>query len=256
MKKKSLLLSFLGCSLIFAGCSSSKTVEEEPIEEVKSSGEEESETNTYTCYKEHGEDSNPAVRMTCLAFNNGNSLIAMLDTRLDISANNGLDLGEGWKQQESKEDGYLRFWNTMSGKADEKEIMDKMNTAGYACFAGEEKSDDERSKIQYWENRLKERYESSQASSSNTAADGIRPEFQEAMDQFVAFFQSYADFMQRYSETDDVVSLLNEYSEMMTRYSEMMDAYDAWDESEMSTEELKLYIDTNAEIQKILASVY
>lgn len=86
-------------------------------------------------------------------------------------------------------------------------------------------------------------------------ANGIRPEFQEAMDEYLAFFEEYCDFLKKYASSDNPALLIGEYTSYMTQYAETMEAFDKLEEEEMSDEEVKLYIDTNAEIQKMLLEV-
>lgn len=118
---------------------------------------------------------------------------------------------------------------------------------------------------EYYINRLHERYNAyiettktpdTPDEETPTTSDGIRPEFQQSMDEYLEFFRQYADFMQRYSEADDPVSMLNEYSTLMSQYADMIDSFEAVEDEAMSNEELKLYIQTNAEIQKLILSAY
>ena len=76
------------------------------------------------------------------------------------------------------------------------------------------------------------------------------------MDQYLEFFRKYAEFMKTYSESDDPISMLNEYSEIMSQYKDTMESFDALEDTEMNDAELKLYLETSAEIQKLLLSVY
>lgn len=121
---------------------------------------------------------------------------------------------------------------------------------------------DEKATAPYLEQRLKDRYSSwlekngSTGSDNGNTSSGIRPEFQESMDQYLEFFRKYAEFMKTYSESDDPISMLNEYSEIMSQYKDTMESFDALEDTEMNDAELKLYLETSAEIQKLLLSVY
>ena len=86
-------------------------------------------------------------------------------------------------------------------------------------------------------------------------ASGIRPEFQQAMDDYLAFFEEYCDFMIAMSNSETDLSLLGQYADFMARYADTMNSLEAIDESELSNEELALYIDTSAQIQKMLLEV-
>lgn len=88
------------------------------------------------------------------------------------------------------------------------------------------------------------------ASTNNT---GLRPEFKEAMDAYEAFYDEYCNFMLEYKENPSDLNLLLKYAEMLTRLNEMDAAFNSWDESEMTNEELKYYLDVNNRVmQKLL----
>lgn len=86
-------------------------------------------------------------------------------------------------------------------------------------------------------------------------SSGIRPEFQQAMDDYLAFFTEYCEFMNAFSNSENGLTLLAQYADFMTRYTETMNSLEAIDESQLSNEELALYIDTSAQIQKMLLEV-
>ncbi len=89
------------------------------------------------------------------------------------------------------------------------------------------------------------------ASAEETAATGIRPEFQKMMDEYLQFFKEYCDFMKKYMKSPDV-SMMTQYYEMMQHYLEATEALDEINEDDLSKEELKLYLDTINEINKML----
>lgn len=82
--------------------------------------------------------------------------------------------------------------------------------------------------------------------------DEIRPEFQQAMDDSLAFFEEYCSFMKKFEKSDNPYELLETYNSYMSKYVDMMDSLDKMGDQEMSKEELKLYLDTNFTIQKML----
>ena len=84
-------------------------------------------------------------------------------------------------------------------------------------------------------------------------ADGIRPEFREAMESYEAFFDEYVSFMQSVNEGNTSTETLLKYYEYLAKYEDMMNKLDAIDESELSYEEDLLYLDTLNRInQKLL----
>lgn len=97
--------------------------------------------------------------------------------------------------------------------------------------------------------------ELSSAPADNTASDGLRPEFKQAMDSYEQFFDEYISFMQRYKASDGTdLGLLADYAGYMQKFSEMMDAMNAWDEQDMNNAEAAYYIEVQSRInQKLLA---
>lgn len=84
-------------------------------------------------------------------------------------------------------------------------------------------------------------------------ADGMRPEFKEALDSYETFFDEYCDFMKKYNESPDDLSLLTEYTEYMTRYLDTMDKMNKLNDGELNDEELKYYLQvTNRINEKLL----
>lgn len=92
------------------------------------------------------------------------------------------------------------------------------------------------------------------AASDSTAATGIRPEFQQAMDSYEAFMDEYCAFMEKYSASDGSdLTLLADYADYMSRYADMMADFEAWDSEEMTTEETLYYIEVQTRVnQKLL----
>ena len=84
-------------------------------------------------------------------------------------------------------------------------------------------------------------------------ADGLRPEFKEAMDAYENFYTEYCDFLKEYNADPTDLNLLAKYGDMIERAEEMDEAFEAWDEGEMNSEELKYYLDvSNRVMQKLL----
>lgn len=81
--------------------------------------------------------------------------------------------------------------------------------------------------------------------------NGIRPEFQKMMDDYLQFFKEYCDFIKSYSTSPDA-SMLIQYYSMLTQYEKAMAELEGIDEGELSQEELELYLDTMNKINKML----
>lgn len=90
---------------------------------------------------------------------------------------------------------------------------------------------------------------------TTAAASGIRPEFKEAMDSYEAFYDEYFAFMENYKKNPTDFSLLLKYTDMLTKMADMDKAFNAWDQSDMTPEELKYYLEVNTRIQKKLVDL-
>ena len=95
----------------------------------------------------------------------------------------------------------------------------------------------------------------STAKTDTTLVDGLRPEFKEAMDSYEAFYTEYCDFMKKYSENPTNLTLLTKYGDMLAKAVEMNEAFEAWDENELNTEELKYYLDVNTRVMQKMVDV-
>lgn len=75
-------------------------------------------------------------------------------------------------------------------------------------------------------------------------ADGIRPEFREAMESYEAFFDEYVAFMEAVDNENTSADYLVKYYDYLAQYTETMEKLDAIDESELSPQEDILYLET------------
>lgn len=82
--------------------------------------------------------------------------------------------------------------------------------------------------------------------------DGIRPEFKDAMDSYEAFYTEYCEFLKSYSENPTDLTLLTQYADMVAKAEEMDEAFEAWDEDDLSSEELKYYLEVNNRVMQML----
>ena len=95
------------------------------------------------------------------------------------------------------------------------------------------------------------------ASQPDTVAgtDVIRPEFKAAMDEYVAFYEQYASFMQRYQENPSDLNLLMEMTDWIARLDSMTEELDKLDNSQddMSEAELRYYLECTTRIYELMA---
>ena len=91
---------------------------------------------------------------------------------------------------------------------------------------------------------------SQSAPQEENAADGIRPEFKEAMDAYVKFFDDYCDFCVKFSQSKDDPSMMIDYLTWMTDYSETMEKIDEIDEESLTPAEDAYYLEATLRIEK------
>lgn len=88
------------------------------------------------------------------------------------------------------------------------------------------------------------------------APSGIRPEFKDAMDSYEAFYDEYCDLMAKYTKNPADFTLLTKYMDMLSKVDEMDKKFAAWDQSDMSKEELKYYLEVTARVQKKIVDMF
>lgn len=95
--------------------------------------------------------------------------------------------------------------------------------------------------------------ENGEANSNRELVDGMRPEFKEAMDSYEAFYDEYCNIIKKYTENPSDMKILADYTDMLTKAAEMAEKFDAWENSDMNSAELKYYLDVNNRVtQKLL----
>ena len=72
------------------------------------------------------------------------------------------------------------------------------------------------------------------------APDGIRPELKEFLDSYEAFMYEYCEFMLSYDSND--TSQLLKYASLMEKYYEFSEKAEAWDEEDMTDEEILYHL--------------
>ena len=82
--------------------------------------------------------------------------------------------------------------------------------------------------------------------------DGMRPEFKEAMDSYEEFYEEYCKVLKEYMEDPTDVTVLTQYSDLMQQSIEMAEKFEAWDNGELKTEELKYYVEVNGRVTQML----
>ena len=83
-------------------------------------------------------------------------------------------------------------------------------------------------------------------------AEGIRPEFKEAMDSYEAFFDEYIAFMKAYSESGNSLAMMDDYLSYMQKYVDMTAKLEALGDGSMSDEEMLYYTEVMLRISQKL----
>ena len=83
----------------------------------------------------------------------------------------------------------------------------------------------------------------------------IRPEFQKAMDDYLAFYEKYCAFMKKYKESGYSADMLTEYMDFLQQSVEFSESFSALGDEEMSEAELLLYIETTNKVEKMLLEI-
>lgn len=98
-----------------------------------------------------------------------------------------------------------------------------------------------------------ENTENGESNTNAELADGIRPEFKDAMDSYEAFYDEYCDILKKYTENPSDMKLLADYTDMLAKAAEMAEKFDAWENDDLNSTELKYYLDVNNRVtQKLL----
>lgn len=94
-------------------------------------------------------------------------------------------------------------------------------------------------------NTIPKEEETNDATTNNELVDGMRPEFKEAMDSYEAFYDEYCEIIKKYTENPSDIELLAYYTDMLSKTAEMTKKFDAWENSDLNSAELKYYLDVN-----------
>lgn len=127
---------------------------------------------------------------------------------------------------------------------------------GAACGNDAEKTSGEGGSFsETTEQKKEEVKDSEKVEETADSTSGLRPEFKEAMDSYEAFYDEYCTFMQKYMNNPSDLTMLTKYTDLMSKATDVDEKFDAWDQSDMSDEELKYYLDVSNRVMKKLVDV-
>lgn len=78
-------------------------------------------------------------------------------------------------------------------------------------------------------------------SGNDTNADGVNADLKEFLDSYEDFMTEYCDFMSTYDDNNPLA--LVEYGKLVAEYADFVEKCDAYEEEEMSDEDLKYYLE-------------
>ena len=85
--------------------------------------------------------------------------------------------------------------------------------------------------------------------------DGVTPELKEFLDQYEKCIDEYCTFMESFDANSTDPMAILKYSSLMQEYLDFAEKAEAYDEKEMTNEDLKYYIDVMARIEKRMLDV-
>ncbi len=101
--------------------------------------------------------------------------------------------------------------------------------------------------------------ETTEAETSDTAEEstGVDPDLKAFLDSYEQVMNEYCDFMEKYNNADSTnqASMIADYTSYMTSYMEYADKLAAYDQDEMSTEDLQYYLEVTNRVNQRLLSV-
>ena len=86
-------------------------------------------------------------------------------------------------------------------------------------------------------------------------SDGVTPELKEFLDQHEKCIDEYCNFMESFDANSSDPMAILKYSSLMQEYLDFAEKAEAYDEKEMTNEDLKYYIDVIARIEKRMLDV-
>ncbi len=81
---------------------------------------------------------------------------------------------------------------------------------------------------------------------------GMRPEFKEQMDSYEAFMDEYISFMKTFDAENTTAEYLKKYMDFLTKYNDYVQKVDSVDESTLSDEEEKYYVEVTTRVSRKL----
>lgn len=89
-----------------------------------------------------------------------------------------------------------------------------------------------------------ETVEETQSSEEIKTATGVNPELKAYLDTYEAFMIEYVEFMKKYSEdSGNAILMMADYLKMLERYQEFAEKLDEYKDEDMSTEDMKYYME-------------
>lgn len=83
----------------------------------------------------------------------------------------------------------------------------------------------------------------------------VRPEFEQAMADYEEFFRSYVDLAKLVEEDPTNAELMLQMADMLAKEGDMMRSFEKWEDEDLTTAELALYMETYSHIMEMMSEV-
>ena len=83
----------------------------------------------------------------------------------------------------------------------------------------------------------------------------VRPEFEQAMADYEEFFRSYVDLAKLVGEDPTNAELMLQMADMLAKEGDMMRSFEKWEDEDLTTAELALYMETYSHIMEMMSEV-
>lgn len=90
---------------------------------------------------------------------------------------------------------------------------------------------------------------------TTTKSASANKDFKTAMDDYEAFIDGYIAITQKYQANPTDMTIFADYTDYLNRYTEMCDAFAAWEDEDLSADELTYYIEVQTRVNKKLLEV-
>lgn len=172
-------------------------------------------------------------------------ILAIICLLLGINQSKEMGLFTTPEAYRAKQDAELEEWLAENPVSTDDKQPDKNNTNDDAAVTAETNSDTE---------NVSESEETTvtepTTETTNDEQTGVDPDLKAFLDSYEEFMDEYVEFMKVYSSNpNNAVAMIGEYMELMNKLAEFEEKANAYNQDEMSDEDLKYYLEVMARIE-------